>query len=139
MSFRQIKDIQQTLNTRSIPTIPVWNRLEGRPRTKHFDRALKAEVRDPLWMLSKQWQMGEFRGDDAGSPVFAKIHMETTRLNKFQPQSHATQWLDDTLPLEAKVEQRPLFWQVGQQKTSLDLRLAHGKTMDAVDSQSPGE
>ena len=23
-------------------------------------------------MLTKQWQMGEFRGSDAGSPVFAK-------------------------------------------------------------------
>ena len=50
-----------------------------------FDRALQAEVRDALWMLTKQWQMGEFRGSDAGSPVFAKLLMQTTRLTKYQP------------------------------------------------------
>ena len=47
---------------RLIPTITMWNRLEGRPRRHDFDRALKAEVRDALWMLTKQWQMGEFTG-----------------------------------------------------------------------------
>ena len=35
------------------------------------DRALRAEVRDPLWMLTRQWQMGEFQGDDAG---FRSLH-----------------------------------------------------------------
>src|SRR5439155_11664780 len=34
-----------------VPTIVMWNRLEGRPRRPDFTRALKAEVRDPLWML----------------------------------------------------------------------------------------
>ena len=31
---------------RQFPTVTVWNRLEGRPRTPEFDRALRAEVRD---------------------------------------------------------------------------------------------
>ena len=43
----------------------------GRARDD-FDRALRAEVRDALWMLTRQWQLGEFRGDDAGSPVLAR-------------------------------------------------------------------
>ena len=55
-----IEDIQAALVGRSLPTIMLWNRLEGRPRKEDFDRALRAEVRDPLWMLAKQWQMGEF-------------------------------------------------------------------------------
>ena len=54
------------LRERRFPTVTVWNRLEGRPRTRDFDRALRAEVRDALWMLTRQWQLGEFRGDDAG-------------------------------------------------------------------------
>jgi hypothetical protein len=62
--------------------VTTWNRLEGRPRTLDLERALRAEVRDPLWMLTKQWQMGEFRGSDAGSPISAKAAVETTRLNK---------------------------------------------------------
>ena len=51
------------------PGITIWNRLEGRPRAEKFDRALRAEVRDALWMLTRQWQIGEFHGDDAGSPI----------------------------------------------------------------------
>ena len=30
-------------------------------------------MRDPLWMLTRQWQFGEFRGEDAASPVTARI------------------------------------------------------------------
>jgi hypothetical protein len=70
----------EALQQRLIPTITVWNRLEGRPRTDNFDRSLTAEIRDPLWMLTRQWQLGEFEGDDAGSPISAKIRMHTTRL-----------------------------------------------------------
>ena len=63
-----IGDIGPILSGETIkPTITLWNRLESRPRTDDFNRALKAEIRDPLWMLTKQWQMGEFNGDDAGS------------------------------------------------------------------------
>ena len=85
----------------------MWNRLEGRPRTLSFDRALKAEVRDALWMLTKQWQLGEFRGSDAGSPVFAKLALATTRLTKYRPDEKAAELLGDDVPLEAKVERRP--------------------------------
>ena len=31
----------------------------------------------PLWMLSRQWQLGEFRADDAGSAVEARLHVES--------------------------------------------------------------
>jgi hypothetical protein len=55
-----IENIQVVLNKeRLLPTIMKWNRLECRPRTRNFDRALQAEVRDALWMLTKQWQMGD--------------------------------------------------------------------------------
>jgi hypothetical protein len=64
-----IKDLSATLKSRLFPSITIWNRLEGRPIAEKFDRALKAEVRDALWMLTKQWQLGEFQGDDAGSPI----------------------------------------------------------------------
>ena len=48
-----------------LPALPTFNRLEARPRTHDFDQALRAEVRDALWMLAKQWQVGEFFADDA--------------------------------------------------------------------------
>jgi hypothetical protein len=54
------------------PAIVTWNRLEGRPRTADFERSLRAEIRDPLWMLCRQWQFGEFQGEDAGSASIAQ-------------------------------------------------------------------
>ena len=48
-----------------IRRIIAFNRLETRPRTTDFTRSLRAEVRDPLWMLTRQWQFGEFNGEDA--------------------------------------------------------------------------
>lgn len=110
-----------------IPTVTLWNRLEGRPRTHDFERALRAEVRDPLWMLTKQWQMGEFQGDDAGSPVFAKVHIETTMLTKYQAAANAPESFDNDVPLEALVEQRPIPFRAGVQALSIDIRLTMGR------------
>jgi hypothetical protein len=110
-----------------LPTIMTWNRLEGRPRTENFDRALKAEVRDPLWMLSKQWQMGEFQGEDAGSAVLAKVHMKTTALTKYQAGEAPTVPLDYDIPLEVKVEHQEISFQIGEQDIALDLRLLMGR------------
>lgn len=110
-----------------LPTVTLWNRLEGRPRTENFERALQAEVRDALWMISKQWQMGEFIGDDAGSPVLAKTHLTTTRLDKYQAGSQGPELLDHAMPLEATVENRPIAFTQAGRTMSLDLRLLMGR------------
>ena len=80
------------------PTITHWNRLEGRPRTEDFDRALRAEVRDALWMLSKQWQMGEFKGDDAGSTILGgdTIIGEGSIIG-------GNTWITDSVPAGSKI------------------------------------
>src|SRR5262245_7865919 len=95
-----VGSIAQCLSQRLFPTVITWNRLEGRPRTLDFSGALRAEVRDALWMLTRQWQMGEFRGSDAGSPVFAKLLAETTRLTKYRPGGLATRLFDTAAPFE---------------------------------------
>ncbi len=118
-----IADIKATLSQRLIPTITTWNRLEGRPRSQSFERALQAEVRDALWMLTKQWQMGEFRGSDAGSPVFARLLMQKTRLTKYQPAGGKPEIFDSATPLETKVERRPILLHRQGRILSLDLRL----------------
>ncbi|MBE2221392.1 MAG: hypothetical protein IAF02_07620 [Anaerolineae bacterium] len=132
-----ITDIQQALVQRTLPTTTVWNRLEGRPRTLNFDRALKAEVRDALWLISRQWQMGEYQGDDAGSPVLSKIHMDTTMLQEYRPDSHDAEPFPKGMPLEVEVEKRPFSFSrtvapKGEatdhiQPMSLDLRLLMGR------------
>lgn len=119
--------IGPVLEERSFPSVTLWNRLEGRPRRKDFSRAMRAEVRDGLFMLTKQWQMGEFRGDDAGSPVSAKVQLSTTRLRTYQAAHGPVQTLDDALPLEARVERRRLPLIMGDKAIAFDLRLLMGR------------
>jgi hypothetical protein len=63
-------------------------------------------VRDPLWMLARQWQVGEFLGADAGSPVQATLAAETQTITTYRPgtDDNATIALDPTLPVEVRVE-----------------------------------
>ena len=108
------------IDDRLTPALTSYNRLEGRPRTERFDRALRAEVRDALWMLSRQWQMGEFAGDDAGSPVTARVHMSAAPITGLRLGDGAEQPFAATAPLDARVEARPLA-------PGLDLRLVLGR------------
>jgi hypothetical protein len=127
MAEPTIGDIR-VLQERSLPTITLWNRLEGRPRTHDVDRALRAAVHDPLWMLTKQWQTGEFRGDDAGSPVFAKIRVDVARLDGYRPGPEGdAQPLDYEVPLEAQVEARPIPFEREGRFLALDVRLLMGR------------
>ena len=119
--------LKEIVDRKSYPLTLVWSRLEGRPRTDNFDKALKAEVRDALWMLTRQWQMGEFQAEDAGSPVTAKLSTLTSGLEKYQADTQAVQLFDLDVPFEAKVEQRPLPFNILQQELSLDLRLLMGR------------
>lgn len=126
--FVAIENIEAVLAREVLlPTIVMWNRLEGRPRKENFQRALRAEVRDPLWMLCKQWQVGEFRGDDAGSPIFAKVHVDTTRITRYQPGDAPARDFDNETPFEATVEQRPISFFGQEHILSLDVRLAMGR------------
>lgn len=112
---------------KAFPITYSWSRLEGRPRADNFERALKAEVRDALWMLTKQWQMGEFEGDDAGSPVLSKLCTSVAPIEKYKADGHDVQPFDKEVPFEAKVEQRALPFATLLDDISLDLRLVMGR------------
>ncbi len=128
LSSIALTDMRSALLERLNPAIVTWERTEGRPRSRtSFDRALRAEVHDALWMLSRQWQMGEFHGEDTGSPALAKVHLESAKLDKYKPGGHAVEPFDDTVPLETQVERRPIVFQQEEQIVALDLRLAMGR------------
>jgi hypothetical protein len=87
----------------TVPFVRGWNRLEGRPRSADFARSLRAEVRDPLWFLTRQWQYGEFEGEDAGSPIDVRIAYRTSTLDRYQIGEAALPY-DAATPLEVRVE-----------------------------------
>lgn len=56
-----------------MPSITAWTRLEPRTVLIEPKPALEARVHDAAWLLARQWQLGEFRGEDAGAPVAAAV------------------------------------------------------------------
>lgn len=84
-------------------------RLELSTINPDLQDGLQARMHDPLWLLARQWQFGEFNGDDAGSPAAAQVLVDTTLLNRYQPgpQSAANPsrpYAPEALALETLVE-----------------------------------
>jgi hypothetical protein len=59
--------------TATCEPLRIWSRLESRTRDVDFAGALAAKIADPMFMLGRQWQFGEFAGTDAGSAIFATL------------------------------------------------------------------
>ena len=127
MPSARIADIRAALHERAFPTVTTWNRVEGLPRTTEFGRALRADVRDALWMLARQWQLGEFQGEDAGSPVTVQYHVSTAQPTRFAAGDEAPFDIPDATPLEAIAERRGVRFTIGPDRVAIDLRLAMGR------------
>ena len=61
-------------------SITSWTRLEPQSSNADIGTSSSARVFDPLWMLTRQWQMGEFQAEDAGTPVQARVRATTATL-----------------------------------------------------------
>ncbi|GAA2705177.1 hypothetical protein GCM10010429_13550 [Micromonospora olivasterospora] len=98
--------VEQPATTPTPPSVTTWTRLEPRTRRADLAPAVEARIADPLWLLARQWQLGEFTGEDAGSPVGARVHAEAARFTRYRPGtgSGSTVGLPEAAPLEAVVE-----------------------------------
>ena len=88
------------------PSITTWTRLKPSPRDASLQKSLQAQVRDPLWLLARQWQVGEFLGEDTGSPVHATLGAEMQTVTTYRPgtQDSATVAIAPGVPIEVHVE-----------------------------------
>ncbi len=84
-----------------------WNRLEPRPRSADTTRSLEARVHDPLWFLTRQWQVGEFQGEDAASPAWVQIAGLFSAIDGWSPSGAESKPFANQAPLEALVESEP--------------------------------
>jgi hypothetical protein len=91
-------------------SITFWNRIEPRPRSASLARALGARVRDPLWFLTRQWQFGEFQGEDAASPAYVQIVTRCSRIESWNVDGEDPHQLGDPpeAPLEALAMREPV-------------------------------
>jgi hypothetical protein len=92
-------------------TTTTWHRLE--PRVRGCDPAvgLCAAVHDPLWLLGRQWQMGELLGEDAAFPIAVRVETESYRLSRFRAGDAGRPAVDydpANNPLEVTVEREPI-------------------------------
>lgn len=105
-----------------MPNAPVTTfRLESTLSDASGRLGLQARVADPAWMLARQLQMGEFAGEDAGTPAAARIwasQSPITRLLPRVPDGSQGRALTSMVPLEAQVENEI------QPRTGSSLRLA---------------
>src|ERR1700733_9164993 len=67
------------------PSVTTWTRLEPSPRDASLQKSMQAQMRDPLWLLARQWQVGEFLGEDTGSPVHATLGAEMQTVTTYRP------------------------------------------------------
>jgi hypothetical protein len=92
-------------------SITTWHRLVPISRSSDFETALAAEIRDPLWFLSRQRQLGEMQGEDTGSPTFVRIGYKAAPLTEVVLSSgHGTPktvTVDPNKPFEAQILAEP--------------------------------
>lgn len=82
------------------------SRLEPRPRDNDLRRSLAAEIRDPLWFLSRQWQIGEFEGEDTGSLAYIQYNGSTSTMPRWV-KGGVEVTLDPGAPLEQQTLREP--------------------------------
>ena len=80
-----------------------WTRIEPQVEDPTLQEGLRAEVADPLWLLARQWQMGEFRGEDVGTPILATVETAEDPPQVLLVGGQA-RVLDGTEPIETLVE-----------------------------------
>ena len=90
-------------------SITNWTRIEPDTQTNVLDvdlaEGVAAKLADPLWMLGRQWQMGELTGEDAASPVVAHLEASSYALTGLRPGAAAAVGYDvGSTAVEAVIE-----------------------------------
>jgi hypothetical protein len=77
--------------------------------------SLQARIYDPLWLLARQWQLGEFQGEDNGSPIMARWRADAAKLSRYfsgaiKPDTIANaRRYNPSMPLETLVERESIL------------------------------
>jgi hypothetical protein len=103
-------------------------RIEPSTNSSQFQDGLQARIHDPLWLLARQWQFGEFKGEDVGSAASTQVVVESAPLSRYQPGAWSASNVGETyvpmaLALETLVEAEPV---AGAQETNWRLAAETG-------------
>jgi hypothetical protein len=94
-----------------MPSITTWTRIEPQTRNAEMKTSVQARIHDPLWLIARQWQVGEVQGEDSGTPIMARLRADVSRLTRYfagpiaaNSQVRAPAFNAKTTPLETMVE-----------------------------------
>jgi hypothetical protein len=119
--------------------LTTWTHVEPHARTNDVEVGLRAQVADPAWLLARQLQLGEFRGDDAGSPVGLHVRASWARMTRVRMggwpadaplDEHGLPYNPDGTPLEALVEGEPSVPRPEDPATSWPARVHGGRWLE---------
>jgi hypothetical protein len=95
------------------PTLTGFARIETSPISPQLDGGLSAPLADPLWLLGRQWQFDELRGEDAGTPISVDLDVHAAPITRYAAGPDATLAgaiaLDGGPPIELRVEAEPVL------------------------------
>lgn len=118
-----------------------WLRLEGTSIDAELLEATQAQLADPLWLIGKQWQVGELTGDDAATPVLIEADVAYTPISRFQggPRAAHAPVLDRDrfgVPLETVVEREDVWRGPAGTRLSAEAGLQLLRALGAVGVQA---
>jgi hypothetical protein len=86
-----------------------WARIESAAIDPDLAEGLEARIADPCWLLARQWQTGEFKGDDAANPLLVTVAASSVRVDRIElPDGRTVDLGDSDVPLEPLVEREPV-------------------------------
>jgi hypothetical protein len=91
-----------------MPSITTWVRIEPRSRDTNLLPGTEAHLHDPLWLLGRQWQLGELTGFDGGSAITARTRASTARVDAIASADGQWRAFDPArTPLDTALAPRP--------------------------------
>ncbi|MFT4013706.1 MAG: hypothetical protein QM682_09935 [Paracoccus sp. (in: a-proteobacteria)] len=107
--------IAKTFDAKAIGAVllkpPAWTRLEPQSLSGEPAPGVEMRLADALWMLARQWQLGEFRGEDCGTPVSVRVTAQSQALAGLRAGDAARRAAPAPLPhgcaIEPQIEAEP--------------------------------
>jgi hypothetical protein len=118
-----------------------WQRLEATTVGTGLTEGQEARIADPLWLLGKQWQVGELTGEDAASPILVEATVEHAPVTRVRigpgPIGPVIMREEAGLPLETAVEREPVRDGPSAARIATEAALQLWRLMRAAGAQAP--
>jgi hypothetical protein len=89
MKIKPVEMLAHTVVAESLAAIcttpPALTRLEPQSVSGDPRHGADAVIADPLWMIGRQWQLGELLGEDVGSPVSVRVERRALPVTAWAP------------------------------------------------------